>query len=319
MIKYIGKRVLSAAGVLLVVSMLTFFVLQMTPGDTAYVMLTHTFFGAGDLITQEDLDITTEMYQLDRPLTVQYGEWLIGALKGDLGTSYIYKKPVLEMLKLKLPYTCMLGFLAFFLACMLAVPLGILTAVHRNRFLDQVIRAGSVLAGSVPGFWLGLLLIICFSVKLGWLPVSGMNAGVKSIVLPCVTLMLGMMPVMIRVTRTSMLDVMGQDYMILAKAKGQSLSQALLCHGMRNMLPPVVTMASLQMGNILGGSVVIETIFMWPGIGNLLYNSILAKDTDMLQGCVLTIALGYILSMICADILYAMLDPQTTRRGGKKI
>lgn len=317
MIKYIGKRVLYAAGVLLIVSMLTFFVLQMTPGDTAYVMLTHTFFGAGDLITQEDLDIATEMYQLDRPLAAQYGEWLWGALKGDLGTSYVYKKPVLEMLKLKLPYTCMLGFLAFFLALILAIPLGILTAVHRNRFLDQVIRAGSVLAGSVPSFWLGLILIMFFSVKLGWFPVSGMNEGIRSIVLPCMTLMLGMMPVMIRVTRSSALDVMGQDYMIFARAKGQTLFQALMRHGMRNILPPVVTMASLQMGNILGGSVVIETIFMWPGIGNLLYNSIMAKDTDMLQGCVLTIALGYILSMVLADILYVILYPPGAGRGGE--
>ncbi|MCI8599950.1 MAG: ABC transporter permease [Lachnospiraceae bacterium] len=317
MIKYIGKRVLSAAGVLLVVSMLTFFVMQMTPGDTAYVMLTHTFFGTGDLITQEDLDIATEMYDLDRPLTVQYGEWMLGALKGDLGTSYIYKKPVMDLLKLKLPYTCILGFLAFFLGLLLAVPLGILTAVYRNRFLDQAIRIGSVLASSVPGFWLGLILIMFFSVKLKWLPVSGMNEGLKSIVLPCVTLMLGMMPVMIRVTRSSVLDVMGQDYMLFAKAKGQSLFQALLHHGVRNLLPPVITMASLQMGNILGGSVVIETVFMWPGIGNLLYNSIMAKDTNMLQGCVLTIALGYILSMICADILNAALNPKTYRGGGR--
>lgn len=317
MIRYIGKRILSAGAVLLVVSMLTFFVLQMTPGDTAYVMLTHTFFSAGDLITQEDLDIATEMYELDRPLMVQYGEWLLGALKGDLGTSYIYKKPVMEMLKLKLPYTCMLGFLAFFLALLLAVPLGILTAVYRNRFLDQIVRVGSVLAGSVPGFWLGLVFIMFFSVKLRWFPVSGMNEGIKSAILPCLTLMLSMMPIMIRVTRSSVLEVLGQDYMLFAKAKGQKLHQALLRHGMRNMLPPVITMASLQMGNILGGSVVIETVFMWPGIGNLLYNSIMAKDVDMLQGCVLTIAFGYILSMICADILYAALNPQTARKGGE--
>lgn len=315
MIKYIVKRILSAGAVLFVVSFLTFFLLQATPGDTAYVMLTHTFFSAGDLVTQDDLDMATEMYGLDRPLTVRYAEWLKEAVKGNLGTSYLYKKPVIEMLKLKLPYTCMLGGLTFLLALLLSIPLGILTAVHRNRFLDQVVRLVSVLTGSVPGFWLGMVFIMFFSVKLKWLPVSGMNEGFRSIILPCLTLMTGMMPVMIRVTRSSMLEVMGQDYMLFAKAKGQKLSYALLHHGIRNMLPPVITMASLQMGNILSGSVVIETVFMWPGIGNLLYNAIMAKDTDLLQGCVLTIACGYILSMIFADILYAVFDPQTAQKG----
>ena len=316
MAKYIVHRLYTALIVLVAATLLTFLVMQLTPGDTAYTILTHTFMSSEDLVTEEDLQLITDMYELDRPLLVQYGDWLLQALRGDLGTSYVYKKPVAYLLGLKLPYTFQLGLLAFSLSLLVAIPLGFLSTRYRNRFFDHLTRLGSILCGSLPSFWLALVLVMLFSVKLQWLPVSGMKAGWKSWVLPCLTQMLGMIPSIMRITRTSMLEIMGEDYMTFAKAKGLGPTAAIRRHGIRNAMPPIITMAGLQLGGILGGTVVIETVFSWPGIGALLSSSIYAKDIPMLQGCILVITLGYILSMVAVDLVLLCVCPQMLHDGG---
>lgn len=314
--KFIVKRILFGIIVVIGVSFLSFIVLSLAPGDNAVTILTHTFIGFDDQVFQEDVDTVTALYSLDRPLAAQYGSWLLRAMRGDWGVSYVSKVPVWQMILSKIPYTLTLGLTAFVIAFLISVPLGLFVAVRRNGMLDHVSRIVTVFFGSIPSFWLALVLILAFCVKLKWLPITGIGSW-KNVILPCVTLMVGMVPSTLRITRSSMTEVLGQDYMVTAKSKGLSTAQTVYRHALVNTMPPVITMAGLEIGHILGGSVIVETIFVWPGIGKLLYDSIIAKDYPMMQGCIVTIALGYILSMLLVDIVTAAVDPRLRLGGGR--
>ena len=316
MAKFIIKRILFGIIVVIGVSFLSFIVLSLAPGDDAVTILTHTFIGFDDQIFEQDVNTVTNLYSLDRPLIVQYGSWLLNVLKGDWGVSYVHHVPVWSMILGKIPYTLTLGITAFAIAFVISVPIGLYVATHRNGVFDHVSRIVTIFFGSIPSFWLALVLILIFSVKLHWLPTTGMGT-VRHVILPCVTLMVGMIPSTLRITRSSMSDVMGQDYMVTAKSKGLTHTQSVYRHALVNVMPPVITMAGLEVGHILGGSVIVETIFVWPGIGKLLYDSIISKDYPMMQGCIFTIALGYIISMLAVDIITAAIDPRIRLGGGR--
>ena len=235
----------------------------------------------------------------------------------EFGTSYKYGKPVSYMLKLRLPNTIKLGLTAFLISVVIAIPLGIISALKHNKLVDHLSRIFTLLASSFPAFWIALVFIIIFSIKLKLFPVSGMDSA-KSIVLPAVTLSLGMMAATTRMMRSSMLDVMGQDYIWVAKAKGLRRNEIIWSHILRNAMPPIITVLGLQIGHILGGAVVIENIFSWPGVGGLFIDAISAKDMPMIEGCVLVIAFGYAIINLMVDIIYACIDPRIKYSGEGK-
>ena len=309
MLKFTLKRLVASILVLIALSFLAFMVLNLTPGDSATTVLTHTFIGFDDQIFDEDVQIVSNMYKLDDPLLLQYWRWFRDAIRGDLGTSYVYKTSVWTMLMNKAPFTLALGFTAFLAAFLISVPLGILFARRRNGIGDQITRVITVFLGSIPGYWMGLTFIIIFAVKLNLLPIAGYQSPL-SLIMPGLTLMLGMIPSTLRIMRSSMIEVLSQDYMTTAKMKGLPESKAVRRHAIRNAMPPVITTAGLEIGHILGGSVIIEAVFSWPGIGNMLYNSIISKDVPMMQGCIVLIGFGYIVSMFLVDIIIALVDPR---------
>lgn len=307
MLKYMIKRVVIVLIVLWAVATLVYFTVHVTPGDTATAILYS--IGGESAVTEENLEQMRSRYDLDRPVHEQYLEWLSNAFKGELGTSYKYNKPVAHMLKLRVPNTIRLGVTAVLISVVIAIPFGILSALYHNKPFDHIGRILTLFVSSFPSFWVALVLIIICALKLKLVPVGGM-AGPKSIILPAVTLSLGMMAATARMMRSSMLDVVNQDYIWVARAKGMKKRKIITRHALRNALPPIVTVVGLQIGHILGGAVVIENIFSWPGVGGLLIDAINAKDTPMIEGCVLIIAAGYAIVNLIVDIVYAFMDPR---------
>ncbi len=312
MVKYIVKRIITVFIVLWMVATLTYFTVHVTPGDTAAAILYS--IGGESAVSSENLEHVRNKYDLNRPVYEQYFEWVTRAFRGELGTSYKYNKPVAYMLKLRVPNTIRLGFAAVALSVVIAIPFGIISALHHNRLPDHVGRIFTLLISSFPAFWVAIVLIIVCALKLKLLPAGGM-AGPQSIILPAVTLSMGMTAATTRMMRSSMLDVMGQDYIWVARAKGLPWNKIMTRHMLRNALPPIITVIGLQIGHVLGGAVIIENIFSWPGVGGLLIDAINAKDTPMIEGCVLLIAIGYAVINLIVDILYACLNPKLKLTG----
>lgn len=305
--RFILKRMALIVFVLWAVATLVFFLVHVTPGDVAEVILIQT--NGPEAVTDEALAAIRQKFDLEQPVVVQYGVWLVHAVQGDFGISYRYNMPVHDMLMARLPNTVLLGGVALLIALAVGIPLGVASALKHNRPLDHVARVLVLALSSFPGFWVAIMLIMVFSIWLGWLPTSGMDS-VQSIVLPALTLSIASTASTTRMMRTSMLDVLGQDYMVMARAKGLSRRDVLLRHGLRNAIPPVITLVALQVGHILGGAVVIESIFAWPGLGDLFINAVNSKDTPMIEGCTLLIAFGYAFFNLVADIVYALIDPR---------
>ncbi|MDO4851534.1 MAG: ABC transporter permease [Actinomycetota bacterium] len=305
--RYIVRRVFTIVLVLWAVATLTYFMVHVTPGDAAELIILQTY--GNDALSPETIAHVTQRFDLDKPFLVQYGEWLLGVVTGDFGTSYRYNLPVSHMLAIRLPNTLALGGCACLISIVLGIPLGIASAMHRNGFIDHATRVITLFLSSFPGFWFGLMAIMVFSIVLGWLPTSGMSTP-DSIILPALTLSIGMTASVTRMMRTSMLDVLGQEYMTVARAKGLSGYRVIIRHGLRNALPPIITIVALQIGHILGGAVVIETVFAWPGIGDLFNNAVMAKDLPMMEGCIILISFGYAFANLVADVIYAGIDPR---------
>jgi peptide/nickel transport system permease protein len=240
---------------------------------------------------------------------MQFGRWLASALQGDLGSSYILKKPVLYLLLLRLPATVILAFSSMIIAILIGVPMGIICAVKENRFIDYLIRIVTLIGVSMPGFWLALLLILAFSVTLKLFPVSGYG-DIRHLILPAVALSAYTTAVTLRMVRTGMLDVMNQPYIAFAVSKGLPPRYVITRHALRNAMLPAITVLGLSLGHMLGGAVVIESIFAWPGVGSLLVNSILARDIPVVQGCVLIIVGLFMTINLLVDLLYTYLDPR---------
>ncbi|RJQ29311.1 MAG: ABC transporter permease [Peptococcaceae bacterium] len=313
---YIARRIAVAVLVVLAVSSLTFFLLSVMPGDTAVTIVQKIFVGDPEYSpSQVEIEATKKMFNLGDPLWAQYLRWLSKALHGDFGTSYKSGRAVAGEILERLPATVMLAAVAAAMSLLAAIPLGVLSAIRQNSKVDYAVMALSAFFIAMPAFWLGLILILIFSLKLDLLPVAGYG-GFEHLVLPAVTLGAGMTAVTARLARTSVLEVLRLDYVRTARSKGLPEKTILYRHVLKNALVPVVTLAGLQLGHLLGGAVIVETIFAWPGVGKLLVDSIGARDIPMIQAGAVFMAVMFSLVNLLVDLSYRFLDPRVKYEGG---
>lgn len=302
MIRYVIRKMLLAIPMLLAMMIFLFLVLQLTPGDPAQVAL-------GDSATPENVAKLRQMWQLNDPLYIQVPRFVFNTLRGDLGLSYLTKRPVGTELLQTFPATLQLAAAAIVIAAAIGIPLGILAATRRGTPLDSGIMAISLFGLSVPVFVVGLVAILIFGYRLGLFPVAG-RTSLSSIVLPAITLALPTAAELARMTRSAMLEQLSLDYLRTARAKGLTQSTVVLGHALRNALIPVITLLGLRMGALLAGTVVIETVFSWPGLGRMLLDAILARDYPLIRGGVLLIAVVFLAINLLVDLIYAVLDPR---------
>jgi peptide/nickel transport system permease protein len=302
MLEAIAYRAASALFVVLGVCTLVFLLIHLVPGDPVEAML-------GESAQPADRAALRHALGLDRPVGQQYLLYLDRLVRLDLGQSFHYQRPVRELLGERIPATVELTLAALVLALVLAVPLGVLAARHRGRLVDSGAMGFSLLGISMPNFWLGPVLILIFSLRLGLTPVSGRD-GVASLVLPAVTLGTGLAAVLARMVRSSVLEVLEEDYIRTARAKGLRETTVLWRHALRNAWLPVLTLVGLQLGGLLGGAVITETVFAWPGVGSLLVEAIQSRDYPVVQACVLLISLIYVLVNGLTDLVYVWVDPR---------
>jgi peptide/nickel transport system permease protein len=302
MLPFLARRFLQLIPVVWGVGSLVFLLLHIVPGDPVEIML-------GDSALSVNKDALRAQLHLDRPIAMQYALFWEGIARGDLGTSFISKRPVGRLVAERAPATFKLAFFALIFAVMVAIPLGVLSACFRDGALDYSILAFTMVGAAMPNFWLGPLLMLFFSVKLGWLPVSGFE-GPSNYVLPALTLGLGMSCVLTRMVRTTMAEILQHDYITTARAKGLGWRAVYLKHALKNALIPVITMLGLQLGGLLAGAVITETIFDWPGIGELVYRGIQSRDFPLVQGCLLVIAGTYVAANTLADVAYSLANPR---------
>lgn len=310
MIRYIIKRIVVLIPVVLVTSFLIYWAMNLTGGDPALTL-------APDNATAEQIDALREEMGLNDPFMVRYFRYMGGMVKGDLGESYVTKKDVFQSFMEKLPNTLQLGGMAVLIAVVISIPLGIYTAIHQNTWKDNAGMVFALFGTSMPNFWLGLMLILLFSLKLGWLP-SGGKSGFSSLILPALTVGLGLAALITRTTRSSMLDVIRQDYMTTARAKGASEKRVIYKHGLKNALIPIITAIGLQMSLVITGSVLAETVFSWPGIGRLVYDSISKRDTPMVTGAIIMCSILMCLINLIVDLIYAFFDPRIKAQYSRK-
>jgi peptide/nickel transport system permease protein len=301
MLRYTLKRFGVALLVALTVSVVTFTLLRLS-GDPAAAL-------AGEGATEEDIEYVRKHYGFDQPLTTQYSAWLVKALKGDFGISVYLKTPVSEIIFERAPTTLILGLSALSFALILSIPLGVLAAMYPNTIIDRTALTIAVVGQALPSFFFALVLIIVFGVWLRMLPISG-SASWLNFIMPSVALGYYATPAIMRLTRAGMMDVLSSDYIRTARAKGLRPRVVLFKHALRNAIIPVVSLSAVQLGFMLGGSIVIETIFSLNGLGNLAWQSIQRSDFEVMQAIVLTVASFYIVLTFLADMLNAFLDPR---------
>jgi len=302
------RLVLTLPVVWLVVS-LVFLLIHLVPGDPILQML-------GEGATPADTSALRHQYFLDLPLHQQYLRYWVGVLHGDLGSSIRLHDTVFHLITMRYPYTMALTLTALGMGLLLALPAGILAAVHRGRWQDQFLSVVSLFGLSVPGLALGPVLILVFSIDLGWLPVSGANSGGSTaidwryLVLPSIAMGASLAAILTRMVRTAMLEELGQDYIRTARAKGLGEVAVVCCHALPNALVPIVTVVGLQFGALLAGAIVTETIFSWPGLGRLVVSAISNRDYALVQGCLLSIGLTYVLVNLLTDVVYRWVNPR---------
>jgi len=301
MVSFLVNRLFIAIMVTVTVSVIAFSLLRLS-GDLAAEL-------AGDDATEAEIAAVAKAYGLDRPLYVQYLSWAGNAITGDLGQSIFSNEPVFEILVGAVPTTAKLAFYAIVLTVLLAVPLGILAAVKQNTWIDRVCLVIAVGGQALPNFWFGLMMILLFGVILRWTPISGQDTAAHFI-LPTLTIALSALPQIMRITRAGMIEVLQSDYIRTAKAKGLSSSSVIFKHALRNAVLPVVSLAMVQFGFLLGGTVVVETIFALNGLGFEAFQAIIRQDFPVLQSVVLFISIIYILLTLFADLINAQLDPR---------
>ncbi len=306
MIRFIIKRLFMFIPVLLGVILLIFLILDFAPGDPAVMIL-------GDEARPEQLAELREEMGLNDPLLFRYGHYVLNLVQGSMGISYKSQLSVAHEIGARFPNTLRLAVAGVLVAVILALPLGIIAAIKQNSIFDSASMLFSLIGISMPGFWLALLLMLFFSLRLGWFPVSGADT-LSHLVLPAVALGLGHMAAIARTTRSSMLEVIRQDYIRTALSKGLPYRTVVLRHALPNAIIPTITIIGLQIGLLLGGTVVIETVFSWPGVGRLLIQSIYARDTPLVLGCIVVICLCYSVVNLIVDLLYAAVDPRLRAR-----
>lgn len=308
MLTWILRRVLAVVPVLFGVTLAVFSMLFLVPGDPVKMMLAE-FVTNPDQVAQMRAQL-----HLDEPILKQYGRFVGGAVRGDLGTSIRSRRPVATEIGENLASTAQLAVAAMLVAIAVGIPLGLLAALSRNSWLDVLSMGAALLGVSMPSFWLGLLLIFAFSLHLAWFPATG-GGDLYHLVLPAVTLGLVASAIIARLTRSSMLEVLGQDYVRTAQAKGLGGFAVVVRHALKNALIPIITIFGLQFGNLLAGAVIVETVFSRPGLGRLIVGGILNKDFPLVQGTVLFVATTYVLINVLVDVAYAYADPRI-RFGG---
>lgn len=304
---FLVRRLLSALLTVVGVATLVFFLIHLIPGDPVDRIL-------GDSARPADREALRTALGLDAPVSVQFGRFMAGLTRLDLGDSIVSGRPVVSLIAEHLPATLQLAAAALAISLLVAVPLGVIAARRRGTRLDSLAMGFSLIGVSIPNFWLGPMLILFFSLWLGWTPVSG-REGLASLVLPALTLGTSLAAVLARMVRSSLLEVFQEDFMRTARAKGLDENTVVWRHGLRNALLPVVTLVGLQLGALLGGAVITETVFSWPGIGLLLVDAIQARDYPVVQGCVLTISTTYVLVNLGTDLIYGVIDPRIELTG----
>lgn len=302
MLGYLFRRLLLAIFVLWGVASVIFLIVRVVPADPALLI-------AGTDATPEQLALLREQLGLNAPLIAQYGQFLFGIVTGDLGDSYTLRVPAASLIASVLPNTALLALLACAVALIIAFPLGLLAALKVNGVADRIVTVGTLFTQALPNFWIGVVLLLIFSQTLRWLPSVGLS-GPLNLILPTVVLALPFVSVLTRMIRNGLLEVMGEGYINTARAKGFSERIVIFPHAVRNAAIPVVTIVGLQFGSLLGGAVVVETVFAFPGIGDLLVNSIQQRDYNVVQACVLVIAAVFVVINLIVDLLYGFLDPR---------
>ena len=312
---YIARRVAAFVATLFFVSGLVFVVVRVLPGDPALVII-------GAEGSPEAAARLREALGLNRPILVQYTEWLSRAVRGDLGVSLQYDVPVGRLILSRLPVTLPLTLMAALLMVVTALPLGLYAARHHRRAGDYLAMVVSQIGIAIPGFWAGLLLILLFSVHLGWVQSGGFAGwsnglwpGVRSLLLPAIALGFFQTAVLVRATRSSVLDVLREDYVRTARAKGVGELSVIAKHTLRNAMIPIVTVAGLQLGQLMAGAIILESVFALPGLGRLMVKAIFARDYVLLQGAVLLFSLAFVLVNLIVDLSYGVLDPRVSRQG----
>ena len=307
---YIGKRLLVAIPTLLIVSIFVFSLQKLLPGDPILAM-------AGEERDPQVIEFLREKYRLNDPVVYQYGYWIANVLQGDFGISLRTNQPVLELIGQKLPVTIQLAVMSMIFAFIIGVPMGILAAVKKNTVVDYIANIVALSGLSIPNFWLGIMLILLVSVRLGWLPASGYESifvdpvrSLETMIMPSFVLGTALAATLMRHTRSAMLGVMKADYIRTARAKGLSERVVILSHTFRNALLPIVTLSALLFGELLAGAVLTEQIFTIPGFGKLIVDAVFNRDYAVVQGVVLCTAIGFILMNLVADILYVLLNPR---------
>lgn len=302
--RYLLRRLFYSIFVLIGVSLIVFITIRLT-GDPVSMLL------QDGNPTQEDIDELRRLLDLDKPIPLQYVSFIAKAVQGDFGRSFHYSTPALGLVLERMPATITLTLSSMLVALLIAFPMGILSAIYRGRPADVGVRIFALFGISMPNFWLGIILIIVFGVQLRWLPVSG-NQTWKHLILPSVALGMSLTGSLTRLLRSSMLDVLSDDYVRTARAKGLGGRRVLIGHALRNALIPVMTIIGLQFGLLLGGSVIIENVFSWPGVGRLVVNSIGVRDYPVVQAAVLLLAVILLLANLIVDLLYTVVDPRVT-------
>lgn len=310
MTKYIVKRILLVIPTLLIVTIVTFALIQLIPGGPAYQLL-------GINATIEQVNEINRQLGLDKPVVEQYATWIRNIFRGDLGRSIFFREPVTDLIRQRIPQTLELTFTALVISLLLGIPAGVLAAINQGRIADQSILAVAMIGVAMPEFWLGMVLITAFAVPIAWFPTGGyepLSAGfvpwLQHIILPALSLGFIFTAVTARMTRSSMLDVLNQDYIKTARAKGQFENKVLTRHALRNAMIPVMTVIGISISSMIGGVVVIEEIFSIPGMGRLLVGAISKRDYPLIQGCILVIACIVIFVNLFVDIMYKVLNPK---------
>jgi len=313
MVKYILNRILWLIPVILAASFIVFFILDIAPGSVLDLIVT-------DGMTEEDIAELATRYHLDKPLLVRYLMYMWDFVRGDLGESIILKQPVADLFFSRFPATVKLAFGATGIALVISLPLGILAATKAGTIVDTLCSSLALIGTSIPGFWMALMFIIVFSVKLHWFPSGGDFEGLRSLVLPAMSNSLVIVSALARQTRSSMLEVLSADYLTTARSKGVKERTVVMKHALQNALIPIITTLGDNLAYILAGSVVTETVFVWPGIGRMLVEAVLNRDTPLATGSIILITIIVSVVLLITDLLYAAADPRIKaiyKRGGK--
>ena len=303
MLKYIIRRIIAMIPVVIGITFLVFMIMQLAPGDPVQMIL-------GDNASPEAVEAMRDEMGLNDNVLIQYGRYLVNLAQGDMGTSYVNKRPVADEVFSRVPATFKLAAVAAVVSIVIAIPLGILAAIKQNTLFDHSSMVVSLIGISMPAFWLALMLMLLLSLKLGWLPAQGAKDGWKSYVLPSIAIGFMQMAAIARTTRSSMLETIRQDYIRTARSKGITEREVIFHHSFRNALIPTVTIVGVQLGGLLGGAVLTETVFAWPGLGRLVVQAVNGRDVPVVLGCIVVLSVGFSIVNLVVDLLYGFIDPR---------